>query len=88
MIDNISDLVLDGNATACLVQDTFGADITLAKIRCEACDCITSVGCLALYGAPMAAVLTCADCDSTLMRVVRTPHGLWLEMTGTRYLRF
>jgi hypothetical protein len=88
MIDSVSDLVLDGNATARLLQDTFGPDITLAKIRCEACDCVTSLGSLALYAAPMGAVLTCADCESTLMKVVRTPRGLWLEMRGARYLRF
>jgi hypothetical protein len=88
MIDNVSDLVLDGKATARLLQDAFGPDITLAKIRCEACDCVTSVGTLPLYAAPMGAVLTCADCESILIRAVRTPRGLWLEMRGTRYLQF
>jgi hypothetical protein len=38
MMDNLSDLVLDSNAGARLLQDTFGPDITLAQIRCEACD--------------------------------------------------
>jgi hypothetical protein len=46
MNDNISDLVLNGNAAARLLQDAFGPDITLAEIRCEACDCVTSVGSL------------------------------------------
>jgi hypothetical protein len=54
MIDNVSDLVLDCNAGARLLQDTFGPDITLAQIRCEACD-------PALCSAPMGAVLRCAD---------------------------
>jgi len=88
MADNVSDLVLDGNAAACLLQHIFVPDLTLAKIRCEACDCTNGVGSLALYAAPMGAVLKCADCESVLMRAVDTPHGLWLEMTGARYLKF
>jgi hypothetical protein len=87
-MNNVSDLMLDGNATALLLQQIFIPDITLATIRCEACDCVSSVGSLALYAAPMGAVLRCADCESVLMRAVDTPHGLWLEMTGARNLGF
>jgi len=88
MADNVSDLVLNGNAAASLLQHIFVPDITVAKIRCEACDCTIGVGSLPLYAAPMGAVLKCADCQSVLMRAVETPHGLWLEMTGVRYLKF
>jgi hypothetical protein len=88
MADNVSDLVLEGNAAARLLQHIFVPDTTLATIRCEACDCTNGVGSLALYAAPMGAVLKCADCESVLMRAVDTPHGLWLEMTGARYLKF
>jgi Family of unknown function (DUF6510) len=87
-MNNVSDLVLDGNSTALLLQQIFAPDIGLAKIRCEACDCVSSVGSLALYAAPMGAVLHCADCESVVMRAVDTPHGLWLEMTGALCLRF
>jgi hypothetical protein len=87
-MNNVTDLVLDGNATANLLRQLFVPDITLAKIRCEACDCLSCVGSLTLYAAPMGAVLKCADCENVLMRAVDTPHGLWLEMTGARNLRF
>ena len=88
MPDNLPDLLLDGNVAACLLQHLFVPDITLAKIRCEACDCTNGIGSLTLYAAPMGAVLKCADCHSVLMRAVDTPHGLWVEMTGARYLKF
>ena len=88
MADNVSDLVLDGNAAACLLQHIFVPDLTLAKIRCEACDCTNGIGSLTLYAAPMGAVLKCADCESVLMRAVETSHGMWLEMPGARYLKF
>jgi hypothetical protein len=87
-MNTVSDLMLDGNATALLLQQIFVPDITLAKIRCDSCDCVSGVGSLTLHASPMGAVLKCADCESDLMRAVETPRGLWLEMTGARYLRF
>jgi hypothetical protein len=87
MADNVTDLVLDGNAAACLLQNIFAQDITLAQIRCDACGAVRGVGSLALHAAHMGAVLRCVHCDRTLVRAVRTPNGLWLEMNAG-YLRF
>ena len=88
MANNVSDLLLEGNVAAHLLQRIFVPDITLAKIRCDSCDCVCDVGSLTLHASPMGAVLKCKACDADLMRAVNTPHGLWLEMTGARYLRF
>jgi hypothetical protein len=88
MAGNVSDLVLDGNAAAGCLREIFAADITIAQIQCEACGSVRPVGSLRLYAAPMGAVLRCTHCDSVLMRAVSTPHGRWLEMSGTRCLRF
>jgi Family of unknown function (DUF6510) len=88
MSNNFTDLSLGGDAAARLIQQIFIPDVTLAKVRCHACDCVSSVGSLTVYAGPMGAVLNCSDCHNVLMRVVDTPHGLWLEMRGTRSLRF
>ncbi|MGX9430936.1 DUF6510 family protein [Bradyrhizobium sp. LeoA1S1] len=88
MVDNVSDLLLDGNAAVRLLQDLFVPDITLAQIRCQECDTLRGVGSLVVHAAPMGAVLNCTDCDCVLMRAVQTPHGLWFEMAGARYLKF
>jgi hypothetical protein len=88
MSQNKSTLVLDGNAVAGLLQEIFVPEITNAQIQCETCSSADAVGALHLYAAPMGAVLRCTHCDGILMRIVHTPHGRWLEMTGTRYLRF
>jgi Family of unknown function (DUF6510) len=88
MADNAADLVLDGNAAAGRLQAVFASDVTKAEIQCEACGSIRPVGSIRLYAAPMGAVLRCAHCDNILMRAVHTPHGLWLEMSGARYLKF
>ena len=87
MAENCSDLVLDGNAAAGLLQEIFDAEITSALIQCDACDSTEAVGSLSLYAATMGAVLSCNHCDSVLIRAVRTPHGHWIEMKGARCLK-
>ena len=88
MTDNVSDLVLEGNAAVTLLQELFACDITVARTQCEACGSIEGVGSMRPYAAPMGAVLRCSHCDGILMRAAHTPHGRWLEMKGGRYLRF
>ena len=88
MSENISDLVLYGNAAASLLEEIFVPDVTIAQIQCQACDSTRAVGSLSLYAAPMGAILRCPHCDGILMRAVYTAHGRWLEMKGARYLRF
>jgi hypothetical protein len=88
MADNGSYLALDANATAGLLQEIFAPDATVAQIQCAACGSISVVGALRLYAAPMGAVLRCTDCHGVVIRTVHTPHGRWLEMQGTRWLRF
>ena len=88
MTEKGSDLVLDGNAAAGLLQEFFVLEITTAQIQCETCGSTGAVGSLRLYGAPMGAVLRCTHCDGILMRAVHTPHGRWLDMSGARCLRF
>jgi hypothetical protein len=88
MTENNSDLFLDGNAAASLLQEIFVREITLAQVRCAACGFASSVGSLRLYAPQMGAVLRCTGCDGILMRLVHTRHGRWLEMTGARHLRF
>ncbi len=88
MADTDAGFVLDGNAAASLLHEVFVFDVTTAQIQCAACGASELVGAFPLYAAPMGAVLRCMHCDAILLRAVRTSHGRWLEMTGTRYLRF
>jgi uncharacterized protein DUF6510 len=88
MANNVSDLLLHGDAGARLVQQVFVPDVTLARIRCNECGVVIGIGALTVYAGSMGAVLKCSDCDNVLMRVVDTPHGLWLEMSGARNVRF
>jgi NAD-dependent SIR2 family protein deacetylase len=88
MTEKASDLVLDANAAAGLLQEIFLLEATSAQVQCAACGATAAVGALHLYAAPMGAVLRCPHCEGVLMRAVRTPHGRWLDMAGARWLRF
>jgi hypothetical protein len=88
MIKNGSPTMLDGNAAAGFFQELFVPEITIAQIRCGACDSMTAIGALHLYAAPMGLVLRCVHCESIVVRSVHTPHGRWLEMAGARSIRF
>ena len=88
MTEISSELFLDGNAAASLLQEIFVPEITSAQILCDACGFAGSVGSLRVYPASMGAVLRCTRCDGVLMRAAHTPHGRWIEMMGARHLRF
>jgi hypothetical protein len=88
MAENDLDFVLDGNAAAGLLQEFFAFEVTSAQTKCATCGAIQVVGALRLHAAPMGAVLRCRRCERVVMTAVRTPHGGWLELTGTEYLRF
>jgi hypothetical protein len=88
MTGNSSDLTLDGNAVAGLLQEIFVTDVTTAQMQCKACGNVGAVGSLRLYSISMGAVLRCTSCTNILMRAVHTPHGRWLEMIGASYLKF
>jgi Family of unknown function (DUF6510) len=88
MTENDLDMVLDGNAAAAgALREIFVADMTTARIQCDACGSVGAVGSLRYYGAPMGVVLRCSNCAAILLMAVHTPHGRWLEMRGARCLR-
>ena len=88
MAENVSSLMLDGNAAAGLLQEIFVPEITTAQVECGGCGHTAPIGSLQLYGSGMGAVLRCSHCDGLVMRAARTAHGRWLEMKGARCLRF
>ena len=77
---------LDGNAAAGLLREVFAFDATSATLTCGGCGAIAQVGSVRLYGGSMGAVLRCTHCDTAVLRLARTPIGLWLDMQGARSL--
>jgi len=77
---------LDGNAAAGLLRELFALEMTQAEVTCGSCGAVGAVGAARLYGGPMGAILRCVNCEAVVVRLVRTPAGLWLEMQGARRL--
>ena len=79
-------LPLDGNAAAGLLSELFALDVTVAEVTCGSCGVVARVGETRLYGGVMGAIFRCAHCDGVVMRLVRTPVGIRLDMRGSRLL--
>jgi hypothetical protein len=77
---------LDGNAAAGLLRELFALDVTVARFTCAECGAVGEIGAARVYGGTMGAILRCTGCDGVILRLVRTPAGLWLDMQGTRRL--
>ena len=79
-------LPLDGNAAAGLLRELFALDLTAAEVTCGSCGTVAMVGETRLYGGVMGAIFRCAHCDGAVMRLVRTPVGIQLDLRGSRCL--
>jgi Family of unknown function (DUF6510) len=77
---------LDGNSAAGILSEVFVPDITTTHAMCANCRTMRSLGALPVYGQSMGAVMRCPHCDAIVLRVTRTPKGLWLDPTGARLL--
>jgi hypothetical protein len=83
-----SDLKLDGNAIGGLLREVFTVEMTSAEDTCADCGQVHPVGSLEVYANAPGVVVRCPGCEQVLMRVVRGPGRIWLDLTGTRCLEF
>jgi hypothetical protein len=77
----------DGNALAGPLSEVFAADVTIAVARCRACGRSSVVAELVVYGPDPGLVARCPGCDDVLLRLVRTPDSVWVELAGMSSLR-
>jgi hypothetical protein len=71
---------LDGNAAGGLLREVFAFDATAARITCAGCATIVPIAELRLYAIELGAILRCPSCDEAVVRIGRTPRGLWLDL--------
>jgi Family of unknown function (DUF6510) len=83
------DLVpLDGNATGGDLAGVFAFDATAAITTCAACRDSHVVAALRAYLSAPGIVLRCSTCDTVQVRLVRSPHRAWLDLSGVAVLTF
>ena len=71
---------LDGNAAGGLLREVFAFDATAARMTCAGCTRTVQMGELRLYAIELGAILRCPSCDEAVIRIGRTPRGLWLDL--------
>jgi len=76
------ELRLDGNAAGGILRDVFTHEMTGALATCAGCGTMGPVGALLEYGHGMGIVLRCPYCDTLVLRIVRTPGLLRLDLSG------
>lgn len=88
-MDNESEgaAAFDGNLMAGPLSEVFAVDITTAQGRCRGCGSTVAVATLRVYGPDPGLVGRCPGCGDVLLRVVRTPDAVWLDLGGLTSLR-
>jgi hypothetical protein len=74
---------LDGNAMAGDLREIFAVDVTAARYTCTGCGHADAVATLRLWGPAPGLVARCPGCEHVVVRVVRAPDRMVLDMRGT-----
>jgi len=72
---------LDGNALAGLLQEIFGAEMTMAERRCRTCGEHNFLGAHRAYRGA-GSVLRCPACGDLAMRITALPDRHVVQLTG------
>ena len=79
--------VYDGNTLAGPLSEVFAVELTTAAGRCRSCGTTSQVATIRVYGPEPGFVGRCPHCEDVLLRLVRTPDALWLDLSGVSALR-
>ena len=85
--DPAVDLTVDGNAIGGQLAEIFGIDVTSNHGQCATCRTTSMVGTMRAYVRGPGTVLRCPACAEVVMRIVETPRGTLIDLTGVAMLR-
>ena len=81
------ELMLDANATAGLLHEIFGVEMTAAPTECANCGNEGEIGTLLAFTQGPGVILRCSTCENVVLRIVQTPDEIILDARGAVYLR-
>jgi hypothetical protein len=87
MTDINRELMLDANATAGLLYEIFGVEMTASTTACAHCGNEGEIGELLAFTQGPGVVLRCSTCENVVLRIVQTPEAIYLDARGAVYLR-
>jgi hypothetical protein len=74
---------LDGNALAGALREIFAVDVTTAVATCVGCGRAGAVATLRVWAHGPGSVARCPGCDDVVLRIVRAPDRVFLDLRGT-----
>jgi len=77
----------DGNLLAGPLSEVFAVEVTTAVAQCRGCGRTSAVAELAVYGPEPGLVARCPGCTDVLLRLVRAPDAVWVDLGGMASLR-
>jgi hypothetical protein len=72
----------DGNAMAGDLREIFAVDVTAAMITCAGCGHEDAVATLRVWMPSAGQVAHCSKCDHVVLRIVRAPDRVYLDLRG------
>lgn len=81
------ELMLDANATAGLLYEIFGVEMTASPTECASCGNEGEIGGLLAFTQGPGFVLRCSACENVVLRIVQTPEAIYFDARGAVYLR-
>ena len=81
------ELMLDANATAGLLYEIFGVEMTAEPTECANCGREAEMGTLLAFTHGPGVVLRCSGCESVVLRIIQTPDAIYLDARGAVYLK-
>ena len=85
--DPAVDLTVDANAIAGLLMSVFEREVTMLEERCVHCGTTSVVGTLRVYMRGPGVVVRCPACADVVLRIVETPSGIRVDLSGATHLR-
>ena len=82
-----SDLWSDGTALAGPLQEVFRVEVTTAIGRCTNCGREGPMAEARVFDHAPGVVARCPTCDQVLVRLVRDPGRVWLDLRGLTWLQ-
>jgi hypothetical protein len=84
--DDMTQSYVDGNDLGGMLCEVFAVDVTVASGACAGCGRVSHIAETRVYDRAPGLVARCPGCASVVLRVVRGPDRLWLDLRGLTYL--
>jgi len=81
------EMMLDGNAIGGMMLELFGREMTMVVATCRSCGATGPLASVDVYMKAPGVVVRCRTCESVLMKIVRSPKRVWLDIEGMRMMQ-